>query len=934
MLNVLKNLFDDNAKTIARIQKTVKKINDLAPKVEPLDDEELLQYSMDLREKVSGGASLDSVLPEAFAICREAADRRCAPGGTWSIFSWDQKLIKERITDPDILTVISSVQKRMTDGEQPHEIFLPVSFYNKVRALNLRGTRMRPYDVQLIGGIVLHEGKIAEMKTGEGKTLSATLPVYLNSLTGEGVHVVTVNDYLARRDCNWMGSIYRFLGCSVGVIQHDMDYEERRAAYNCDITYGTNNELGFDYLRDNMVLHVEHMVQRKHVYAIVDEVDSILIDEARTPLIISGQSDEDVTIYYKVDKVIRKLMQSPDNYEFDEKEHSANLTDKGQEAAARGLNLPDLYDWGRDFDHSTASDRDHQKLQFYNDIISSINAALKAYTLYKNDRDYIVKDGQVIIVDEFTGRLMHGRRYSEGLHQAIEAKEDVKIEHESQTLATITFQNFFRMYEKLAGMTGTAKTEEPEFVKIYGLNVVVIPTNRDMVRIDQPDIIYRTEKAKFDNVVTDIVERHKKGQPVLVGTVSVEKSETLSKMLLKKGVSHNVLNAKHHEREAEIVSQAGLRGQVTIATNMAGRGTDIVLGEGVQELGGLYIIGTERHESRRIDNQLRGRSGRQGDNGESRFFISLEDDLMRLFGSDRIKGLMDRLGFNDNDPIEHPWVSKSIEGAQKKVEARNFEIRKHVLEYDDVMNRQRETIYTMRREVLEGVGLDDKVQEFLDRLTDSLLDRHCGLALEPKDWDLVSLFEEMYYVSYRIPFTLENLQGKTRDQLREMFKDHIYQIYNDKHNRLGDEVMSELQRVVLLRTIDEKWIEHLYAMDHLREGIGLRAYGQVNPVVAYSKEAFDMFDDMKDDIRKTTIRLVLILEVIQQRRTVYKSAQENRTDDQPENNAGYGNRKTKPANSPIAPSKPSAAKVGRNDPCPCGSGKKYKKCCMDIDGNS
>ncbi len=924
MLDKIKGLFDENHRVVARLARIVEKINGYSDEMESLDDEALRGKTHYFRDRLSKGETLDDILPEAFAVCREAADRRCRPGGMWSVFFWEPEELKEKINDSALIETIRKVRKRIDEGENPSEIYLPADFYRQLRALNIRGARVRPFDVQLMGGIVLHEGNIAEMKTGEGKTLAATMPVYLNGLSQDGVHVVTVNDYLARRDSQWMGSIYTSLGLTVGVIQHDMDPQERRIAYNADITYGTNNEFGFDYLRDNMVIRKENMVQRGHNYAIVDEVDSILIDEARTPLIISGQAEQDVSIYYKVNQAVKKLMTNEAYYEFDEKEHSANLTEAGQSYIAKQLNMPDLYDFGRDIDHTKATERDYQKLQYYNEIISTILSSVRAYTLYKLDRDYIVKDGQVIIVDEFTGRLMFGRRYSEGLHQAIEAKESVKIEHESQTLATITFQNYFRMYNKLAGMTGTAKTEEQEFAKIYGLDVVVVPTNKPMIRIDHPDTIYKTEKAKFDAVVEEIVECHKRGQPVLVGTVSVEKSELLSRMLLKRNITHNVLNAKHHEREAEIVSEAGRRGQVTIATNMAGRGTDIVLGETVPELGGLHIIGTERHESRRIDNQLRGRSGRQGDPGSSRFYLSLEDDLMRLFGSDRIKGLMERVGFDDSSPIAHSWISKSIESAQKKVEARNFEIRKHVLEYDDVMNKQRETVYTMRQSVLMGDDTRDLVLDFINKHVESLLDRYCNAELEKKDWNLETICEEAFILSYTFPYKPDDLKGKSRDEIRGLILDTVLKYYHAKEERIGPEMMRELERTVILRTIDEKWIDHLYAMDQLKEGIGLRAYGQVNPVVAYQKEAFEMFGQMKDEIRQNVIRLTLLLEFVQQRRSVVKSAVENVSGEEGEGGGKPARRASSGANT-----QKSKGKVGRNDPCPCGSGKKYKHCCMN-----
>ncbi len=919
ILDMIKTLFDENKREVARLQKSVDKVNTFSDETEKLSDEELIGKTEEFRKRLKDGETLDDLMPEAFAVAREAADRRCIPGGNWSVVFWDNQKLKEEIKDPALVKRIQDIRKRVDEGEKPEEILLDVDFYKSIRALELKGTRMRPYDVQVMGGVVLHEGNIAEMRTGEGKTLAATLPVYLNGLSREGVHVVTVNDYLARRDSQWMGPIYRFLGLTVGVIQHDMDPVLRREAYASDITYGTNNEFGFDYLRDNMVVRSAHMVQRGHNFAIVDEVDSILVDEARTPLIISGQADQDVSVYYKVNQAVRKLMQREELYEFDEKDHSANLTEEGQSFVARQLNMPDLYDWGDELDFSTANETELQKMQRYNEVISTVQGSLKAYTLFKRDRDYIVKDGEVVIVDEFTGRLMNGRRYSDGLHQAIEAKEGVKIEHESQTLATISFQNYFRLYKKLAGMTGTAKTEEVEFSKIYGLDVVVMPTNRPMIRQDNPDVIYKTQKAKFNSVVEEIVQCHKQGQPVLVGTVSVETSEMLSRMLLKRGVTHNVLNAKHHEREAEIVSEAGRRGQVTIATNMAGRGTDIVLGDQVPETGGLHIIGTERHESRRIDNQLRGRSGRQGDPGSSRFYISLEDDLMRLFGSDRIKGLMERVGFSDDEPIEHPWISKSIESAQKKVEARNFEVRKQLLEFDDVMNKQRETIYNMRQEILMEGDTRDLILEFIDNFITNSLDRHCNAELDRKDWNLISFYEECFFLCYRLPFKPEELEKMKRTEISDKMHDAVRGYYLDKEQRLGEEKMRELERYVLLRTIDEKWIDHLYGMDHLKEGIGLRAYGQVNPIIAYTKEAFEMFSQLKDDIRSSAIQRVMLVEFVEQRRSVIKNMHDNVDESKAEGGGGAVTPKKKK----------SKGKVGRNDPCPCGSGKKYKNCCMD-----
>ncbi|MEW5946788.1 MAG: preprotein translocase subunit SecA [bacterium] len=917
IFGAIKGIFDYNAKEIERIGQYVDAVNALDAETRALDDEALRAKTADFRERLSRGDPLDGLVPEAFAVVREAADRRCMPGGLWSVFTWNDDEIKANVSDNELRSEIREVRERLAGGESHHGILLPASFYERLRRLDIRNIRMRPFDVQVIGGVVLHEGKIAEMKTGEGKTLAATMPVYLNALAGNGVHIVTVNDYLARRDRHWMGPIYESLGLTVGVIQHDMNFDERREAYNCDVTYGTNNEFGFDYLRDNMVTYREHMVQRGHHYAIVDEVDSILVDEARTPLIISGQAEQSTELYYRVDKAMRRLIQRSELYEYDEKEHTANLTegrDGGQGFVARTLNLPDLFDWGRDFDYESAAERDLEKMRTYNEIKSIIQASLKAYTLYKADRDYIVKDGEVIIVDEFTGRLMYGRRYSEGLHQCIEAKENVRIEHESQTLASITFQNYFRMYEKLAGMTGTAKTEEQEFVKIYGLQVVVIPTHLPMVRTDNPDVIYKTEAAKFRSVADEIAGCHKRGQPVLVGTVSVEKSEMLSNMLLKRNIPHSVLNAKHHEKEAEIVALAGRKGQVTISTNMAGRGTDIKLGAGVVELGGLHIIGTERHEARRIDNQLRGRSGRQGDPGSSRFYLSLEDDLMRLFGSDRIKGIMERLGFDDSQPIEHRWVTKSIESAQKKVEARNFEIRKHVLEYDDVMNKQRETVYSMRRKVLEGGNISELIADFVAKSVDGLLDAYCPETAAPAEWQLDALYEDLKLLCYGVTLRRADLAGLQRDALRELTAGGIREFFLAKEKRFGGENMREMERVITLRTLDEKWIDHLYDMDHLKDGIGLRAYGQVNPLVAYQKEAFDMFETMKQNVRRDVVRLVTLMEIVRERRSVIRRAQEQAPD--AGGGDGGGRRQSR-----------AVKKIGRNDPCPCGSGLKYKKCC-------
>ncbi len=836
MRALLRRLFDANTREIKRLQGQVEMINGLEPEIQALSDGELQAKTGEFKERLARGASLEDILPEAFAVVREAA--------------------------------------RRTVG-------------------------MRHFDVQLMGGIVLHEGRIAEMKTGEGKTLAATLPVYLNALTGKGVHVVTVNDYLARRDAEWMGGIYRFLGLSVGVIVHGLDFDDRRQAYSADVTYGTNNEFGFDYLRDNMVLYAEQMVQRPLHYAIVDEVDSILIDEARTPLIISGPSEEAPELYYQFARLVPRLQREV-HYTVDEKAKAVTLTEAGVARIEEMLNIDNLFD-----------DR-HFQLNHY------VNQALKAATLFKRDRDYIVKDGEVIIVDEFTGRLMYGRRYSDGLHQAIEAKENVKIERESQTLASITFQNYFRMYEKLAGMTGTAETEEEEFQKIYGMDVVVIPTHKPMIRIDHPDAVYRTEKAKFDAVVEEVCQLHAQGRPVLVGTISIEKSEMLSRMLQQRGIPHSVLNAKYHDQEAEIIKEAGQRGVVTIATNMAGRGTDIVLGEGVNELGGLHIIGTERHESRRIDNQLRGRAGRQGDRGSSRFYVSLEDDLMRLFGSERVSAIMERLGWEANEAIEHPQISRAIENAQKRLEAHHFDIRKQVLEYDNVMNQQRETIYGQRRTVLERGDLRENILDMLQRQVDSALDFYADEKLPQSDWDLTSLSQRIAELTNQgVRLAVQDLSGKTREEIRELLLSRVTAAYEERERAMGTEEMRELERVILLRVMDSKWMEHLRAMDDLREGIGLRAYGQRDPLMEYKFEAYEMFQamlqEMQEDVIQLLFRVRLVSEEQQRQQDRLAQAVTNRNGD------GDGGNKQVPVRR--------ETKVGRNDPCPCGSGKKYKRCC-------
>jgi len=953
VFGIFKKMFDENAKVIARLQKIVDQVNSFSDEMESLDDSALRAKTEEFKGRLANGETLDDILPEAFAVCREADDRRCYPGGQWTVFYWEPEEIKEKIKDAELADTIRAVKKRMSEGEKAQDIMLPAEFYKRLRALDVKGLRMRPFDVQVMGGVVHHEGNISEMKTGEGKTLVATMPVYLNALSGDGVHVVTVNDYLAKRDAGWMEPVYRSLGLTVGVVQHSLDPPQRRVAYGCDITYGTNNEFGFDYLRDNMAMRREYMVQRGHNFAIVDEVDNILIDEARTPLIISGPVDQDISIYYKVNSVMRRAVQKQEYFEFDEKDHTSNLTEAGQEFVARAMGIPDLFQLEDTFDFETGKQKNVDKKEKCQEIVGIVQSSLKAYTLFKKDKDYIVKDGQVIIVDEFTGRLMHGRRYSEGLHQAIEAKESTegaRIQSESQTIASITFQNYFRLYKKLAGMTGTAKTEESEFSKIYGLDVIVVPTNKPMVRVDNADVVYRNEEAKFKAIVEDVAECHKRGQPVLVGTVSVEKSERLSRQFLKRGIPHSVLNAKHHEREAEIVANAGRRAQVTIATNMAGRGTDIKLGDEVPALGGLYIIGSERHEARRIDNQLRGRSGRQGDPGASRFYLSLEDDLMRLFGSDRVKGLIDRVGFDDSEPLEHPWLSRAIEGAQKKIESMHFETRKHVLEYDDVMNKQRETVYEMRRAVL--FGNDDEIREkssmFLEGHVESLIKKHCNPDVESKDWDIKALLYELAvtcYPYYEIRVRPSDLAGKNSEQIRDIAVDLFNGFYSDKEKNMGADAMRELERIVILVTIDNRWKDHLYQMDRLKEGIGLRAYGQVNPIVAYQKEAFELFDEFKDDIRRTVARGVLTGMLKSQRRRpvnlaavkqeaarMEQEASSASGGDAPEQNSTSASADSKPraaAQQPLSKKKKSKNKLGVNDPCPCGSGKKYKHCCMN-----
>jgi len=830
MIKFLKSLFgDDNEKEIKRIGTVVETINSLEPQFLNLSDASLQRKTWDFKQRLEQGEQLNDLLPEAFAVVREASRRVLG---------------------------------------------------------------MRHFDVQLVGGVVLHEGKISEMRTGEGKTLVATLPSYLNALTGKGVHVITVNEYLARRDSEWMGRIHRFLGLSVGLIAHGLDYPERKAAYAADITYGTNNEYGFDYLRDNMVVEADHMVQRPLNFAIVDEVDSILIDEARTPLIISGPGEKGTDLYYDFARLMSRMVDGED-FTIDEKAHTVAPSESGIAKAEKFFSIKNLYD----ADNVTFSHH--------------LSQALRAHFLMKRDRDYVVKDDQVTIVDEFTGRLMFGRRYSDGLHQAIEAKEGVKIERESVTLATITFQNYFRMYKKLAGMTGTAMTEADEFRKIYGLDVISIPTNQPMIRKDLPDVIYKNQNAKYNAVVREIAELHATGQPMLVGTISIEKSEMLSKMLQKKGVAHTVLNAKFHEKEAEIIAKAGQRGAVTIATNMAGRGTDIVLGEGVPAIGGLHIIGTERHESRRIDNQLRGRAGRQGDPGSSRFYLSLEDDLMRLFGSDNIASIMERLGMEEDDPIEHSLITKSIETAQKRVEGRNFDIRKSILEYDDVMNQQREVIYGQRHMILFGEELTHNIFDMVDKVIGRALDLFCDEKVYPEEWDYPELVEYLeQYFAPRGYLKIEELNKWSRDELREELQRAARDVYAKREAELSSETMRDLEKVVMLKVVDHKWLDHIDAMDNLRQGIGLRAYGQKNPLIEYKFEAFDMFNNMIENIQEDIVKYIYHVQV--------GVVAEDRLQGAKENYEGAENAKHPAKNKD---------EIGRNELCPCGSGKKFKKCC-------
>lgn len=893
MIGWLKKLIgDSNEKEIKRLSKTVDEIEALEPAMQALSDGELRAKTDEFKRRLAEGETLEDLLVEAFAVVREAS----------------------------------------------------------VRVLG-----MRHFRVQLLGGIVLHQGRIAEMKTGEGKTLVATLPAYLNALDGRGVHIITVNDYLATRDSEWMGKIYKFLGLSVGLIVNDMKSSKRRESYAADIVYGTNNEFGFDYLRDNMVIYKEDMVQRELNFAIIDEVDSILIDEARTPLIISGAGDKSTDMYFHVDRFIRTLKGS-EYYEKDEKANTVNLTEKGVAKAEEYFNIDNL------------ADPDNAQLSHH------IYQALKAHALMKRDRDYVVKNDQVLIVDEFTGRLMTGRRYSDGLHQAIEAKEGVKVKRESRTLATITFQNYFRMYNKLSGMTGTAKTEEDEFKTIYGLDVVEIPTNMPMIRKDYNDVVYMTLRGKYNAVVDEIATCYEKGQPVLVGTISIENSELLSDMLKRRGIPHEVLNAKYHEKEAEIIAQAGKYKAVTIATNMAGRGTDIILGgnpeflakhdmkkqgypdsmlskvssfeetddsdilearlvykklfekyerecerdrQKVLEVGGLHIIGTERHESRRIDNQLRGRAGRQGDPGSSRFYISLEDDLMRLFGSDKIRDIVERIGMDEEQAIEYGMLSRQIEQAQKRVEGSNFDTRRHVLQYDDVMNIQRETIYSQRRRVLEGENIKDSILDMLEMFIEDTIANFTEGLDNPEDWNIEGILkylESVFLAKGAIKISENQVYDLTRESLKTKILDKAIELYEQKEEEVGSDIMREAERVILLRTVDEKWTDHIDAMDQLRQGIGLRAYGQRDPVIEYKLEGYEMFQEMVTNIQADTLRGIYSMKIESEapkREMVAKPIR-----------ATHGRDEEKPKK-PIV----KGPKIGRNDPCPCGSGRKYKKCC-------
>ncbi len=838
VLNFFTRIFgSSNDRILKTLQPMVDQINLLEPEMQALTDVQMPQKTVEFKDRIKNGESLDDLLPAAFALVREAS----------------------------------------------------------VRVL-----KMRHFDVQLIGGIALHNGTIAEMKTGEGKTLMSTLPAYLNALSGKGVHIVTVNDYLAKRDAEWMAQIYNFLGLSVGAILHDITDQERKTAYSADITYGTNNEFGFDYLRDNMKFDKESLAQKELNFAIVDEVDSILIDEARTPLIISGPGEKSTHFYTQVNTIIPAFKQDID-YTLDEESKSVSLTEEGIARGEDFLKVDNLYDPANI------------------ELLHHLNQALKAHTLFKRDTDYIVKNDQVVIVDEFTGRLMTGRRYSEGLHQALEAKENVKIENENQTLASITFQNYFRMYQKLSGMTGTAETEAAEFKKIYNLDVLVIPTHKQMIRKDFPDMIYKTKKEKYEAAIQEIIRLSRKGQPVLVGTISIDISEDMSKKLKKKGIKHTVLNAKHHKAEAEIVANAGQKGAVTISTNMAGRGTDIVLGEGVKELGGLHILGTSRHESRRIDNQLRGRSGRQGDPGSSRFYLSLEDDILRIFGGDRIHAVMDKLGIEDGEHIEHSFISKAIENAQSKVEGHNFEIRKHLLEYDDVMNQQREVIYRQRRKALMESDLKPAVMEMIEDKAYDIVEEFAVEKNPVSQWDLEGLKKRIKQL-FDVDPDLESHVTRNDDAqtLSQSLFEQLKERYNQREASIGPEITREIERHLILQTVDTRWKEHLLSMDHLKEGIGLRGYAQQDPLRIYRKEGFDMFNDLMERVKEEVVEILFKIRIS-------TPSQVDEMKQKEQEGLTFSHSDESSIKQPV---KRSSAKVKRNDPCPCGSGKKYKKCCM------
>ncbi|MBN1621469.1 MAG: preprotein translocase subunit SecA [Endomicrobiales bacterium] len=867
---ILNSIFGtQNERTLKKLQPIIDEINSFEDEISKLDDNSLKNKTNEFRNRLSNNESLDDILPEAFACIREASKR--------------------------------------TIG-------------------------LRHFDVQLTGGIIQHQGKVTEMKTGEGKTLVATLPVYLNALTGKGVHVVTVNDYLAKRDRFWMGPIYEFMGLTVGYVEHDMPNDERQKAYNSDVTYVTNNEIGFDYLRDNMVVTKEDRVLKKLNYAIIDEVDSILIDEARTPLIISGPSEESTDKYYICNRVVphlkgRKILESEEieakykgidlgagyDYIVDEKNHSVVLTEQGIVKSEKLLGVKNIYD------------------DIQSEWVHHLTQALKAHNLMHRDVDYVVKDGQVIIVDEFTGRLMPGRRWSEGLHQAVESKENLRIAEENQTLATITFQNFFRMYKKLAGMTGTAMTEAPEFWEIYKLDCMEIPTHKPMIRIDYADVIYRTEREKYNAMAQEVEELWKKGQPILLGTRSIEKSEKISAILKRKNIPHQVLNAKYHEMEAQIIAQAGKKGTVTIATNMAGRGTDIVLGgspqdsneaEYVKKSGGLHILGTERHEARRIDNQLRGRSGRQGDPGSSRFFLSLEDELMRLFGSERISGLMEKLGMKEGEEIQHPWISKAIENAQRKVEAMNFDIRKQLIEFDNVMNKQREAVYRLRNEILEGEDVSQTIKDMLAESVQEKVNLWAPAKMYPEQWDMTSMETWLSRTfSIKLGLSADDIKYMKSEELKDKVSKIIEKSYLTREEKLTPPLMRHIQRMILLQMIDTAWKEHLYDLDQIKKGIGLRAYGQKDPLIEYQRESFAMFEQMMHRIREATIEYIFRVQITPQ--PVRRAPVHVSRPSQIESNVAMPVPSNKKTDESVGPPK----KIGRNDPCPCGSGKKYKKCC-------